>query len=185
MSDAAGHGHDDPASETEKESDRRMDVGVLRAVAVAGMLLLAAIDLALKAAAKRYLVEPVDLGLLELRVGYNAGVAFSLGDSLPSGVVLTVTGLITAVLAGLALRAGPGLNRWGRLGITFVLAGAIGNLVDRATDGVVTDYLHTGWFPTFNLADILITMGAAALLLSTIGSPSRRSPEDRTQCAAH
>ena len=59
-----------------------------------------------------------------------------------------------------------------------ILAGAIGNLVDRIADGVVTDYLHTGWFPTFNLADILITFGAAALLWGTIrdtqpGDPSR------------
>ena len=31
------------------------------------------------------------------------------------------------------------------------------NLADRAADGVVTDYLHTGWFPTFNGADVFIT----------------------------
>lgn len=139
-----------------------------RAVIAAVALVLAAVDLVLKATAKRILVEPVDLGLIELRVGYNPGVAFSLGDTLPAAVVLGVTALITAALAGFALRAGPDLDRWSRAGVALVLAGALGNLADRAADGVVTDYLHTGWFPTFNLADIFITAGAVALFLGIL-----------------
>lgn len=148
---------------------RRMSsAAVIRAVIVAAALLLAAVDLVLKATAKRYLVEPVDLGLIELRVGYNPGVAFSLGDTLPAAVILGVTALVTAALAGFALRAGPDLDRWSRSGVVLVLAGALGNLADRAVDGVVTDYLHTGWFPTFNLADIFITAGAVALFLGIL-----------------
>ncbi len=38
--------------------------------------------------------------------------------------------------------------------------GAAANLVDRAADGVVTDYLHSSWWPTFNLADTFIVLGA-------------------------
>jgi signal peptidase II len=49
-----------------------------------------------------------------------------------------------------------------------VLAGASGNLIDRAADGVVTDYLHAGWFPTFNGADVLLTLGAIALVLASL-----------------
>ena len=45
-----------------------------------------------------------------------------------------------------------------------MLAGAVANLADRGIDGVVTDYLHTGWWPTFNLADALITCAALAFL---------------------
>ena len=33
-------------------------------------------------------------------------------------------------------------------------------------DGVVTDYLHTGWWPTFNLADTAIVVGALLLVLT-------------------
>lgn len=55
-----------------------------------------------------------------------------------------------------------------RVGLSGILAGAVGNLVDRAGDGVVTDYLHTGWWPTFNLADVFITLGAATVLIATV-----------------
>ena len=40
----------------------------------------------------------LDLGLLQLRLTYNTGVAFSLGDQLPTAVVLTVTAAITATI---------------------------------------------------------------------------------------
>ncbi len=32
--------------------------------------------------------------------------------------------------------------------LVLILGGAVANLADRAADGVVTDYLHTGWWPT-------------------------------------
>lgn len=57
------------------------------------------------------------------------------------------------------------------LGLAAVLAGAVANLVDRAGDGVVTDYLHSGWWPTFNLADVFITLGAAAVLIAVLRAP--------------
>ena len=66
-----------------------------------------------------------------------------------------------------AWRTGAALSR-GRLpALALVLGGAIANVVDRAGDGVVTDYLHSGWFPTFNLADTAIVTGVALLVLTT------------------
>jgi signal peptidase II len=70
----------------------------------------------------------------------------------------------------------------GHVGLAAILAGALANLIDRAADGVVTDYLHTGWFPTFNLADTLITLGAALLVLVTLRNPNQsneRNTNDR------
>lgn len=132
--------------------------------------LLAALDLGLKTWAGRALADgtSVDLQVIQLRLAFNSGVAFSLGDTLPSGVVLGVTGLIIAGLAVFAWRATRTATLPMRFGLAAVLAGAIANLVDRATDGVVTDYLHTGWFPTFNLADVFITVGGAALVLASL-----------------
>ena len=41
-----------------------------------------------------------------------------------------------------------------------------------AGDGAVTAYLYTGWWPTFNLADTFITVGAALVVITTLrGSP--------------
>lgn len=107
---------------------------------------------------------PVDLGIGRLQVGYNTGVAFSLGDGLPTWAVLVVAGLITGgVLVAI-------VTGWLRPPVPagLVLGGAVANIVDRAGDGAVTDFLWLGWFPTFNLADAAITLGAAALLWASV-----------------
>jgi signal peptidase II len=54
------------------------------------------------------------------------------------------------------------------IGMSAILAGAIGNVVDRAGDGRVSDYLHTGWWPTFNHADVYITLGAATVAYAAL-----------------
>lgn len=46
-----------------------------------------------------------------------------------------------------------------------MIGGAAANVVDRARDGVVTDYLHTGWWPTFNLADSFLVTGSIAIAM--------------------
>lgn len=56
--------------------------------------------------------------------------------------------------------------------VAGVLGGAIGNLIDRATIGAVTDFLDVYWgryhWPTFNVADSFITVGVIALLAQSI-----------------
>jgi len=109
---------------------------------------------------------------VQLQLSSNSGVAFSLGAGLPRWVILAVTGLVTLVLAGYAWRTAPTTSAAGRVGLAAILAGAIANVADRAGDGTVTDYLYTGWWPTFNLADSFITVGAALVVITTLrGSP--------------
>ncbi|SDM88184.1 signal peptidase II [Lentzea albidocapillata subsp. violacea] len=146
-----------------------------RLVLVAIALGLAALDLGLKAWAERGLTDGryVDLGVIQLRLAFNPGVAFSLGDTLPAWLVLTLTGLIITGLAVYTWRTARTGTRPTRLALGVVLAGAVANFVDRARDGVVTDYLHTGWFPTFNGADVYITLGAITLILATLHAERR------------
>ncbi|GAB3677712.1 signal peptidase II [Saccharopolyspora tripterygii] len=68
-------------------------------------LVLAVGDLGLKVQAARTLADGrvIDLGVLQLRLAFNPGVAFSLGNTLPSVIVLAVTGLIVAALTSYAL----------------------------------------------------------------------------------
>ena len=148
----------------------RTGVARARIALAATAVLLATLDLGLKSWASRALADgaSVDLQVIELRLAFNSGVAFSLGETLPSGVVLGATGLIVAGLAVFAWCAARTVTLVARLALAAVLAGAIANLLDRAADGVVTDYLHTGWFPTFNLADVFITVGGAALVLASL-----------------
>lgn len=113
----------------------------------------------------------VDLGIVQLRLLHNSGISFSMGAGLPAWVILAVTGVIALVAAVFGWRAAPTLPVLGLVGVSGILAGALTNLADRAIDGAVTDYLHTGWFATFNLPDSLITLGVVALGIAFLLQP--------------
>ena len=126
----------------------------------------AAIDLAAKALTEARLADSsVDLGLLQLQLAYNSGVAFSMGDKLPVGVIVAITAAIAVVLAVYAWRRAPHAGWVERIAGGAVIGGALANVVDRARDGRVTDYLHTGWWPTFNLADTFLVTGFIVIAL--------------------
>ena len=132
-------------------------------------VLVAALDLGSKTWASRTLNDgsSTDLGPLNLRLAFNPGVAFSLGDTLPPAALLAGTGVIVAALAVFAFRSTRTAALPVVLALAAMLGGAVANVIDRAADGLVTDYLHTGWFPTFNLADVFVVTGAAALVVAS------------------
>ncbi|MCX4919969.1 signal peptidase II [Streptomyces sp. NBC_00687] len=135
-----------------------------RTALAAGAAALAGADLTLKTWAQVNLADaPVGPAFAQLRLAFNPGVAFSMGDTLPSWVVVAVTALITAGVAVFAWRTAP-KSKAAAVALAVILAGAAANLIDRADDGVVTDYLRTGWWPTFNLADVFIVCGGLAML---------------------
>lgn len=133
-------------------------------------------DAASKAWASASLDEPIELvGSLSLQLAHNPGVAFGVGQSLPSWVLLSVTG---AICAGIAWGGWTGaLHPPGAVGL--IVGGAVGNLVDRATNGSVVDMIHLTWWPTFNLADVAICTGAALLVIGALRSPSEPDPRAR------
>jgi len=96
----------------------------------------------------------------------------------------TVFYIVAAMLAGVVLIFWLFQKRhmtMGLTGIALMLGGAIGNLWDRATVGVVTDFLDFGigltrW-PFFNVADSAITIGFCLLILQEI-FPGRKKPDD-------
>ena len=159
---------------TDRFGGRR--IGTIRLWGVGVALALAATDLVLKAWAQPSLDggRRVDLGFIDLELAYNSGAAFSLGAGLPSWLVIAVPAVITAGVAVFAWRAA--VDAWWPMlaGLSAILAGAVANLADRTVDGVVTDYLHTGWWPTFNLANVFITLGAATLALALLRSDTAR-----------
>lgn len=114
---------------------------------------------------------------LRLHLGYNSGVAFSLFAGLEASTYISIfTSLLIAGLAWMAAQAQRNLERFG---LALMIGGALGNLSDRLGDGLVTDFidLHAGdWhFPTFNLADVAITMGVLLVLAQPMHDVSRRS----------
>lgn len=123
------------------------------------------VDLATKAWAATALSDDgIDLpGPLDLRLAYNRGVAFGLFDGAPPVLMIVLTGAVTVVLGLMAWRGALPAVPAG-----LMLGGAVANLLDRVIGGSVVDVLHTGWWPTFNLADSFITVGAGLLALHSL-----------------
>lgn len=144
--------------------------------------LVAAVDLGTKALAEALLANgaTVDLGLVNLKMLYNTGIAFSLGADLAPWLVIAATGLIIAALVWYTVSSASLMTGLSRAGSALLLGGAIGNFIDRLDGRGVVDYLHSGWFPTFNLADVFVTTGVTLLVLGTI---IRQRPHTRGQGA--
>lgn len=139
-------------------------------------LTVAAADLASKVWASRALRNrPKDLpGPLDLRLGYNRGIAFSFLTEVPVAAIVFLTSLVAvALIVAVARGAAP------LLPAGLVLGGALGNLVDRTHNGTVVDMFHTSFWPTFNLADVAICAGAALWVLQSSRS-SRPSEESNS-----
>ena len=104
---------------------------------------------------------------------HNEGAAFSfLADA--SGWqrwFFTAIGVGAAIFIVWMLRAHPG-QRLFAFAMSCILAGAIGNVIDRLVHGYVVDFLqfhYAGWyFPSFNIADSAITIGAASMILDEL-----------------
>ena len=144
---------------------RRIKIALLVSAAV-----LAAADLGVKALAEALLANgaTVDLGLVNLKLLYNTGVAFSLGADLAPWLVVAATATIVLAMAWYAVSTAPAMPALSRAGAAMVLGGGAGNLVDRLDGRGVVDYLHSGWFPTFNLADVFVTAGVGLYILGTL-----------------
>jgi signal peptidase II len=123
----------------------------------------AAVDLGSKVAASAFLPDRLVgvPGPLDLYLSHNPGVAFGLGDAVPAWLLLALTATVAVFLAA----AGWSGAFSSPAGAGLVLGGAVANLADRLQAGTVVDMLHLGWWPTFNLADVWITLGAAFLML--------------------
>jgi signal peptidase II len=75
------------------------------------------------------------------------------------------------ILTWYTVSTAPSVTGLSRAGAALLLGGAAGNFIDRLDGQGVVDYLHSGWFPTFNLADVFVTTGVALLVLGAMVSP--------------
>jgi signal peptidase II len=147
--------------------------------------------LAIEDALPLYSSEPLIPGFFDLVHTRNTGMAFSLlNDAGPLVSEWLLPGLSAAAvifIIGLLWRTDLSDKRL-LAGLALVLAGAAGNLYDRAFYGFVVDFLDiyvAGWhWPAFNVADACITVGAGVLLLDAVGKSDTQSAGGReTQSA--
>lgn len=124
-------------------------------------------------------------GIIGFEYVENTGVAFGLASGYGAAFVVLAVAVVIASAA--YLWRAPLLSKLEVAGIGMVVGGAVGNALDRAVHGFVTDFIATEFinFPVFNVADIGITVGVVLafigfLFLSPANAEAkRRAEEDR------
>ena len=122
-----------------------------------------------------YSSKPLIPGFFDLVHTRNTGMAFSMlhdaGPLVSQWLLPGLSAVAVIFIVGLLWRTDLSDKRL-LTGLTLVLAGAAGNLYDRAVYGFVVDFLDVyvaGWhWPAFNVADACITIGAGVLLLDAV-----------------
>lgn len=99
---------------------------------------------------------------------WNTGVSFSLFDSHGVAGVIGLS-LLSLVIVGFLFNwLRKETSRFVQLAIGFIIGGAIGNVIDRVLFGAVFDFLDVYWktyhWPTFNIADSFICIGAFMII---------------------
>jgi signal peptidase II len=113
---------------------------------------------------------PLVRDVLYLTYVKNSGGAFGILDG--QSAVLLAGSAVAVVFVLWVLLAGPP-TRLTVAGCGLVLGGAAGNLLDRLTEGRVTDFLDLQFWPlrqwpVFNVADVAIVLGVGLLLLAAL-----------------
>lgn len=109
--------------------------------------------------------------MLALYRTYNYGVAFSMLSGMEGWFIVGMRLIVVAFVLWLWRRT-PKDRFFAHFGYALIIAGALGNLVDRLIFGYVIDYIlfytETWSFAVFNLADSFITVGAGAIILDEL-----------------
>ncbi len=123
-------------------------------------------------------------GFFNLTYVLNYGAAFGLFAGLPDGVreaALGASTVIALVVVVWLIRHPDYQSSLTRSGISLVLGGAVGNIIDRVRVGAVIDFLDFSFrgvhWPAFNIADSSICIGVV-LLICCSGKRSPTGPEE-------
>lgn len=102
----------------------------------------------------------------------NPGAAFGILEN--ERVFFIIAGVLVLALGVYLLPKLKKQEKLIRFGSIFLLAGAVGNLIDRIRNGLVIDFIDFRVWPVFNIADIAICSGTFFIIYSVI-----KSKEDR------
>ena len=113
------------------------------------------------------------------RLTGNRGAAWGIFGNMPDGWRVPFFVVISMIAVGVIIAIyrssdGQELLRWA---LTLILGGAIGNLIDRVRFGYVIDFIDWHYkdahWPTFNIADVAISVGVGLLILDMIVNRKR------------
>ena len=127
--------------------------------------------------ADKYLIlnntVPLVNGIFHLTLVHNRGAAFGiLRNQLPFFIIVSFIAIIL-IIAGLK---NSGKNKFSlyKLSLNLMLAGILGNLIDRLLFGYVIDFFDFKVWPVFNIADSAITIGAILFGYSVLKTDMNR-----------
>jgi signal peptidase II len=176
-----------PPDETPIPQEAPGSTSYARPVELAIIAIVVAIDQITKEIVRRTLPlhgEPAQIipGFLDLTHVQNTGAAFGLLNAADfpykTAVMIAIAGIALVAIAAYATQLGFH-ERTARAGLSLILGGAFGNLIDRAVAGHVVDFVDIYWgtthFWAFNVADAAITIGAILVLLDMIGLGRRHA----------
>jgi len=109
----------------------------------------------------------------------NTGVAFGMFQGMG-----TVFAILAVIISGAIIYYYPRIpaEDWTlRVALCMQLGGAVGNLIDRITQGFVTDFVSVGNFAVFNVADSCITVGVGVLILGVWLQERRKKQAEAVQ----
>ena len=109
---------------------------------------------------------PVIKNVFHISLVYNTGAAFGIFKSQTNFFVLIsiiAVILILITMKSASFGAQPLIYK---LSLSFILAGASGNLIDRLRLGFVVDFIDLRIWPVFNVADSFVSIGCVLLVIS-------------------
>lgn len=108
---------------------------------------------------------PLLNGVIGLRFARNFGAAFSSFSG--ATLLLSVFSLVVCTAVAWYLMKNIDMHPLEGVSLTMIFSGGIGNLIDRVTRGYVVDFFEFQFveFAIFNVADVLITVGAGLLFV--------------------
>lgn len=109
---------------------------------------------------------PIIGDFFSLRYIHNEGAAWSIMSG-RVGLLLIITVIVTVVIAWLLWKT-PKENRLLRFSYALLIAGALGNIIDRVRLGYVIDFLAFPNFPVFNIADCCVTVSIGLIIILTL-----------------
>ncbi len=121
-------------------------------------------------------------GFGELRQIRNPGTAFGLIEGRSLTLFLGSVAVFVVLIVVLWRWGGPGSAVF-QAGMGLIIAGAVGNIIDRIALGAVIDFIDLGFWPmrswpVFNLADLAIVLGVGIVLVLVIRDSVRQRPRE-------
>ena len=106
-----------------------------------------------------------ELGSKFISFTYHGNVGVAFGINVPTILPFLVFGGLILMIFFVWARSIKWNNVYTWICLCLILSGGFSNLIDRAVQGRVIDYIKIGFFPVFNLADAMITTGVFLMII--------------------